>query len=333
MKTIVLILSLALAQPASAQPVEASAPRQHPALVEFDLSGLDDMRARVQAVIDRPADLSPDKAAAFGKARLAAQGGDTAAQLDVAQMLHEGEGTARDRDAGLAWMRKSAEGGYGPAQAFLGVAYTLGQGMAVDRKLGEYWSRKGAAQGVELANFTLAMHFENIHSSPEEQAHALHWLTYYAENGFIPAYNEIGYRLMMTAKDDAQRKQAFAWYMKAAKVLDPSGLNNVAYAFEVGQGAPQNDEASLLWYELAAIAKSPPGQTGFARLLEQGRGGTPREGQAPPPFALYLLAAKQGDEEAMQRLVKVFENGELGQQASPVRAAVWREKLRENKVP
>ncbi|KAB8064276.1 tetratricopeptide repeat protein [Janthinobacterium violaceinigrum] len=333
MKTILFVLSLALAQPVLAQPASTREPRQHPALVEFDMSGLDDMRARVQAVIDRPADLSPDKVAAFDKARRAAEGGDTAAQLELSQMLHEGEGTPRDRDLGLAWLKKAAEGGNGPAQAFLGVAYTLGQGMAIDRKLGEYWSRKGAAQGVELANFTVAQHFENIHSSPEEQAHALHWLKYYAENGFIPAYNEIGYRLMMTAQDEAQRKEAFTWYMKAAKALDPSGLNNVAYAYEVGRGAPQSDEAALGWYEMAAIAKSPPGQTGFARLLEQGRGGATRQGPAPKPFELYLLAAKQGDAEAIERLVKVYDKGELGQQASPMRAALWREKLRESKVP
>lgn len=333
MKTMLLVLGLALAQPVLAQQAPATAPRQHPALAEFDMSGQDAMRAKVQALLNRPADLSPEKVAAFDKARLAAQGGDSVAQLDLARMLDEGEGAPRDPDAGLAWMRKSAEGGYGPAQAFLGVAYTLGQGMPVDRKLGEYWSRKGAAQGVELANFTLAQHFENIHSSLDEQAHALHWLKFYAENGFIPAYNEIGYRLMMTAKDDAQRKEAFGWYMKAAKVLDPSGLNNVAYSFEMGQGAPQDDAASLFWYELAAIAKSPPGQTGFARLLEQGRGGATHQGPAPAPFALYLLAARQGDDEAMRRLVKVFENGELGQPASPMRAALWREKLHAQPSP
>ena len=185
MKTMLFILSLALAQPVLAQQASTKAPRQHPALAEFDTHGLDDMRAKVQAVINRP-DLSPDKVAAFEKARIAAEGGDAAAQLELAQMLHEGEGTPRNLDAGLAWMKKSAEGGYGPAQAFLGVAYTLGQGMAIDRKLGEYWSRKGAAQGVELANFMVAQHFENIHSSPEEQAHALHWLKFYAENASSP---------------------------------------------------------------------------------------------------------------------------------------------------
>lgn len=333
MKTMLFILSLALAQSVLAQPASLQKPRQHPALVEFDTHGLNDMRAKVQAVINRPADLSPDKVAVFEKARIAAEAGDSAAQLQLAQMLHQGEGTPRNLDAGLAWMKKSAEGGYGPAQAFLGVAYTLGQGMAIDRKLGEYWSRKGAAQGVELANFMVAQHFENIHSSPEEQAHALHWLKFYAENGFIPAYNEIGYRLMMTAKDDAQRKEAFGWYMKSAKALDPSGLNNVAYSYEVGQGAPQSDEAALGWYEMAAIAKSPPGQTGFARLLEQGRGGPTRQGPAPEPFELYLLAAKQGDAEAIERLVKVYDKGELGQAADPAQAALWREKLRLAKTP
>ena len=333
MKMILFALGLALAQPVLAQPAAEPAPRQHPALVEFDMHGLDEMRARVQAVINRPADLSPDKVAAFDKVRRAAEKGDTAAQLELAQMLHEGEGTPRDYDAGLASMKKSAEGGYGPAQAFLGVAYTLGQGMAIDRKLGEYWSRKGAAQGVELANFMVAQHFENIHSSAEDQAHALRWLKFYAEKGFIPVYNEIGYRLMMTAKDDAQRKEAFGWYMKAAKALDPPGLNNVAYSYEVGQGVQQSDEAALGWYEMAAIARSPPGQTGFARLLEQGRGGPTRQGPAPKPFELYLLAAKQGDAEAIERLVKVYDKGELEQAADPAKAVLWREKLRQARTP
>ena len=78
---------------------------------------------------------------------------------------------------------------------------------------------------------------------------------------------------------------------------------------------------------MAAIARSPPGQTGFARLLEQGRGGPTRQGPAPPPFALYLLAAQQGDEEAMARLVEVYEQGGLGQAADAAQAALWREKL------
>lgn len=134
---------------------------------------------------------------------------------------------------------------------------------------------------------------------------------------------------MMTATDEAQRKEAFGWYMQAAKALDPPGLNNVAYSYEVGQGVAQSDEAALGWYEMAAIAKSPPGQTGFARLLEQGRGGPTRQGPAPPPFALYLLAAQQGDVEAMERLVKVYEHGELAQAADPAQAALWREKLRQ----
>ncbi len=41
---------------------------------------------------------------------------------------------------------------------------------------------------------------------------------------------------MMTAHDEAQRKEAFGWYMQPAKALDPPGLNNVAYSYELGQG-------------------------------------------------------------------------------------------------
>ena len=84
---------------------------------------------------------------------------------------------------------------------------------------------------------------------------------------------------------------------------------------------------------MAAIAKSPPGQTGFARLLEQGRGGPTRQGPAPKPFDLYLLAAKQGDLEAIERLIKVYDRGELGQAADPAQATMWREQRKLAKTP
>lgn len=317
-----LLLSLSMPLCVSAQ--------QHPALQETTPE-LDEkmmaMRARVDAVLQRPDDLSAEKVAYFWQTLALAESGNAEAQQDLAQLYGEGAGTARNAQQALAWLTRSAENGHGPAQAFLGAAYTLGNGAPKVRKLGEYWTRKGAAQDIELAHYMLAMHFESIDSSPEEQAHALHWLKFYADKGFIPVYNEIGYRLMKTATGEAQRQEAFGWYMKAAKTLDPSGLNNVAYSYEVGQGVAQSDEAALGWYELAAIAKSPPGQTGLARLLEQGRGGATRQGPKPAPYELYVLAARQGDSEAIERLVRAFEHGELGQQADAGQAAWWRSKL------
>lgn len=138
------LLAFSLLLPAAAP---AQQQRQHPALVPFDMSGLDAMRQKVDAVVNRPADLSADKVAAFEQARAGAQAGDAAAQLQLAGMLHDGQGTPHDRDASLAWLKKSAEGGDGTAQSILGVALTHGQGVAVDRKHGEYWLRKAAAQG------------------------------------------------------------------------------------------------------------------------------------------------------------------------------------------
>lgn len=304
--------------------------QQHPALQDTTPqldAKLMEMRARVNAVMHRPDDLSEEKVAYFRQTLALAESGNAEAQQELAQLYGQGAGTPRNQDQALAWLTRSAENGHGPAQAFLGAAYVLGNGVKQDRKLGEYWTRKGAAQDVELAHYMLAMHFESIDSSAKEQAHALHWLKFYADNGFIPVYNEIGYRLMKTAADEAQRQEAFGWYMKAAKTLDPSGLNNVAYSYEVGQGVAQSDEAALGWYELAAIAKSPPGQAGLARLLEQGRGGATRQGPKPAPYELYVLAARQGDSEAIERLIEVFERGELGQKADAAQAAWWRSKL------
>ena len=50
-------------------------------------------------------------------------------------------------------------------------------------------------------------------------------------------------------------------------------------------------------------------------------------------YALYLLAARQGDVEAIDRLIKVYDQGELEQAADPAQAALWREKRMLAKTP
>ncbi|WP_180287776.1 tetratricopeptide repeat protein [Janthinobacterium sp. 35] len=234
---------------------------------------------------------SPESIAEFAETRRVAETGDVEAQLELARMLQLGVGTPQDTAQSMAWIRKSAEGGYAPAQAALGLAYAVGGKVPIDRVQGEYWLRQGVAQGDALAQTILALEFIDGDSSAEEQALAITWLKAAAnEQHFVPAYNALGEHLMRAAVDEQGRGEAFHWYDRSAREMQPAGMRNLARAHELGLGVKQSDKWALIWYERAGWS---------------------------------------GDVPAMRRMIDVYAKGELGQQANAEDAAEWRAKLAE----
>jgi len=234
---------------------------------------------------------SPESIAEFAETRRVAETGDVEAQLELARMLQLGVGAPQDTAQSMAWIRKSAEGGYAPAQAALGLAYAVGGKVPIDRVQGEYWLRQGVAQGDALAQTILALEFIDGDSSAEEQALAITWLKAAAnEQHFVPAYNALGEHLMRAAVDAQGRGEAFHWYDRSAREMQPAGMRNLARAHELGLGVKQSDKWALIWYERAGWS---------------------------------------GDVPAMRRMIDVYAKGELGQQANAEDAAEWRTKLAE----
>lgn len=262
-----------------------------PVLAQIAPTLLDLQLIAIKARADASAS-SPESIAEFAETRRVAETGDAEAQLELARMLQLGVGAPQDTAQSMAWIRKSAEGGYAPAQAALGLAYAVGGKVPIDRVQGEYWLRQGVAQGDALAQTILALEFIDGDSSAEEQALAITWLKKAAlEEHFIPAYNALGEHLMRAATDDAQRIEAFAWYQRSAREKQPAGMRNFAHAHELGLGVKQSDKLALIWYERAGWS---------------------------------------GDLLAMRRMIDVYVNGELGQQANAEDAAEWRGKLAES---
>ena len=118
------------------------------------------------------AQLQADPAAAFAVIRDAAQAGQVAAQLLLAQMHMEGKGTVRDEQAALLWYETAANNGSPMAMNMLGRCHELGQGTAHDPALAAVWYRRAA----EAGDFRGQANYASILLQAGDIDQAVHWL-------------------------------------------------------------------------------------------------------------------------------------------------------------
>jgi TPR repeat protein len=78
----------------------------------------EDLRDTGLSYMDSPSGQN-DYALAFLYLRLAARGGDSVAQYNLAKLYYDGLGVDADESLGLAWAKKSSQSGYGPAREFI----------------------------------------------------------------------------------------------------------------------------------------------------------------------------------------------------------------------
>jgi TPR repeat protein len=87
--------------------------------------------------------------------RAAAEAGDAAAQLELANRHHFGDGVGRDDSESYRWMRKAAEAGLPEAQSKVGYFLTEGLGVAPDPKGALKWFLRGLRGGYAKAGYNL----------------------------------------------------------------------------------------------------------------------------------------------------------------------------------
>ena len=83
--------------------------------------------------------------------RLAAEQGDSSAQLDLGFMYGNGEGVLKDAAEAVRWYRLAAEQGNAIAQYNLGVMYGNSAGVLKDSVLAHMWFNIAGANGEEEA--------------------------------------------------------------------------------------------------------------------------------------------------------------------------------------
>jgi TPR repeat protein len=118
-----------------------------------------------------------------------AQGGNTTAMINLANLYAQGQGVPRDPAAAAAWTRKAAELGDSRAQLELGQAYESGEGVERDNREAAHWFKEAALQGDADAAFRLGVMLATAYgrgmaqASPEERAEGARWLEAAARGG------------------------------------------------------------------------------------------------------------------------------------------------------
>ena len=174
--------------------------------------------------------------AAYDTVLQAAQAGQVAAQLALAQMLMEGKGVARDPQTGLMWYCVAASNEDATAMNMAGRCHELGEGTPVDFTLAAAWYRRAADAGLDWGMYNYA-------------------------------------NLLATGRGVGKNvAQALALYDRAAHLGHAKSMNLLARHLEDGLEVPCDPQAALAWYRRSAESGDFRGQANFASiLLQQGQ--------------------------------------------------------------
>ncbi len=223
---VALVLSLSLAAPVAAGPLEDG-----------------------QAAYDRG-----DYTHAFRLWGPLADQGDAKAQSNLGYMYAKGQGVPQDSAEAVMWFRRAADQGDAEAQIQLGLMYENGQ-AAYDR--GNYtqalrlW-RPLADQGDAKAQFNLGYMYAKGQGVPQDSAEAIKWFHRAADQGDAEAQSNLG--LMYASGHGVPRDSAKAakWFRRAADQGYAKAQSILGLMYENGEGVPQDYVQAYKWLNLAA---------------------------------------------------------------------------------
>ena len=145
--------------------------------------------------------------------------GDKRGSFNYANLLHHGRGVRRDRETAFCIFEKLAKSGIREAPFYLGLYYE--NGYVVER------------------NYSEAIRHYQAGASMNDPY----------------CYNQLGRMYCLgLGIPKKEPKMGFYYYEQAAKLGDITGLSNMAYAYETGQGVELDIVKAVEYYSKAAEA-------------------------------------------------------------------------------
>lgn len=204
-----------------------------------------------------------------------AEGGDSIAQLSLAEAYRFGRGTPQNQEQAIKWYIKAAEQGNVEAQASLGTLFEYsGQDKEAVR-----WYRLAAEQGHSDAQLGLGLAYEEGRGVSQDY------------------------------------KKAAEWFQKAVDGENDLAKMNLAFAYHLGQGVPQDfDKAEELYLEYLGYGESESGfvESQLGDLYRDSRFERRDDAQA---LEYLKVAARRGfdDEQTVSvclQISEIYEQGE-----------------------
>ena len=112
---------------------------------------------------------------------------DLAAMRNVAQLLRQGKGVAKDIKQAFKLYQEAADKGLVTAMANVGDMYIAGEGVEKNLEAAAAWYARAATAGLSLAQWKLADMYENGLGVQKDPARSRALLERAARNGYTPA--------------------------------------------------------------------------------------------------------------------------------------------------
>lgn len=130
----------------------------------------------------------------------------------------------------------------------------------------------------------------------------MYWYEKSAGQGFLDAICNKAYLLYIYSKNQEDYKVAFETFKRAADAGHMRAQNYVGDCYYNGHGVAKNFKTALDWYKKSAIQGFHWGQYNLARCCEE-------VGVLKEAYDLFLLAAKQGNERAKEKIEEYRRKG------------------------
>jgi len=235
---------------------------------------------------------------AYREFRKAAFKGQADSQYNLAIMLYEGKGIARDKGEAIYWLLQSAEQGDVSAQYNLGVLYST------DKTLPDETPKMD--HGV--------LYFEVNPRGKSNMQKAFDWYKKAAEQGHESSQLNLGVMYNQGRGVKRDYVEAAHWYEKAAAQGNAKAQLNLGILYDQGLGMKKDIMKAAEYYRQAAERGIRDAQYNLGIIYFNGEGGIAQDYQES--YAWLSLAAEQGSELAFIYKEKIEKKLKIGSRRS-----------------
>lgn len=270
----------------------------------------------------------------------AAEGGDSGAQFELAEMYNRMNDFGRSENSrrvgitdadcdyvsAMKWYLKAAKSKYPHPGAMyrIGMLYLEGKGVPQDTETAIRWLELASGGGAGWASEELTKLYRSGIGTKKNVSRALELLKEQAEGGSESAHRQLG--MMYYFGDEVPTDLDLAFKHLSSVIAGPGPhfdgqvYSILGHMYEIGKVTPRDLDKAFRYHKIGAEAGQTTSQFSLAYAYQLGRG---TKLDLVEAVRWYKLAAEEGLPIAQVNLGKLLMNGGPGIEADPVQGFKW----------
>jgi uncharacterized protein len=231
-----------------------------------------------------------------------AEAGDTAAQLQLSELVLSTDPSTASFRVALAWVRSAADDNNSRAEFVLGYLYDHGRGVPQDYAKAAKYYQVATLQGHRIAPNNLAALYYRGLGVPRDDRKAVELLLLSADRGDPTGRYNLGAAYVLGLGTHRNPAEAARWFRAAAQQGNAKAQRELGVLYFKGETVAVDFAQGARWITLAAQQGDPAAETDLGILYEAGRGVALDYIAA---FNWYSKAAAAGERAAPTRLKRL----------------------------